>query len=91
MPRYFTHLYNSELLCDERGEEFGSVEEARIAARAAASELIAEHITQGIIVDLSHRLEVMDEDGTVVSVLSFAEFFRGTGEAAQEVTGEGAR
>lgn len=81
LPRYFTHLYNSEFLCDEIGEEFADLAEARVAARRSASELIAEHIVQGIVVDLDHRLEVIDEDGRTVIVLPFAQLFRGDGSA----------
>lgn len=81
MPRYFTHFYNSEVMRDEQGEVFASLAEARMGARTSASELIAEHIEQGFVVDLSHRLEVVDEDGQVVIVLPFAALFRGTGEA----------
>ena len=81
VPRYFTHLYNSEVLCDESGQEFIDLAEARVEARASASELIAEHIVQGITVDLNHRLEVMDEDGQVVFVLTFAQLFGGHGTA----------
>lgn len=81
MPRYFTHLYNSEILRDERGEVFADLSEARAAAQRTASELIAEHISQGIVVNLDHRLEVIDETGKVVIVLPFAQLFQGTGAA----------
>ena len=58
MPRYFTHLYNAEMLRDETGEEFADLSAARIGARASASEIIAEQIVKGETVDLDHRLEV---------------------------------
>lgn len=83
MPRYFTHLYNNEVLRDERGEEFASLAEAQVAARTSASELIAEHIAEGIVVDLNHHLEVEDETGQVIIVLSFAELFTGAGTAPE--------
>ena len=77
MPRFFIHLYNSEVLCDERGEVFKDLQEARLAARAGAAELIGEHIANGTIVDLDDRLEVTDEEGRLVFVLKFADFFKG--------------
>ena len=79
MPRYFTHFYNSDVLRDERGQEFETLAEARRAALTGAGELIADHINQGKIVDLDDRLEIVDENGRVVSVLRFADFFKGSG------------
>ena len=77
MPRYFTHLYNSEILCDHAGQECAGVAAAREAALRTAGELIAEHIVEGSIVNLSHRLEVVDEAGQVVVVIKFADLFEG--------------
>ena len=76
MPRYFTHFYNSEVLCDERGQDFASLDDARAGARRSASELIAEHILEGIPIDLSDRLEIMDEAGNLMVVVRFSQFFK---------------
>ena len=75
LPHYFTHLYNSELLCDRHGQDFPGLREAQEAARRTASELIAEHIVKGTKVNLAHRLDIMDETGQIVFVLRFADLF----------------
>jgi len=75
LPHYFTHFYNSELLCDRDGQDFPSLRQAKEAARRTASELIAEHIVEGTKVNLGHRLDVMDETGQIVFVLRFADLF----------------
>lgn len=73
MPHYFTHLYNSDVLCDTQGEDFADLGLAEAAARRTASELIAEHIIDGQLIDLSNRLEVVDNSGRTVFVLRFSD------------------
>jgi hypothetical protein len=81
VARYFTHIYETEVLHDEHGQEFANLDAAMEGARRAASELIAESIAQGITVELAHRLEVVEEGGQVVIVLPFEQLFKGNGTA----------
>lgn len=76
MPRYFFHYYNSDVLCDEVGEELAGVEAANEAARRAAGELISDQISRGEKVDLAHRIEVESDDGIVI-VIQFRDLFTG--------------
>ena len=74
MPRYYFHLYNGELVRDEVGEELAGLVRAGEVARRSVSEVIAEQITRGEIVDLEHRLEVEGDDG-IVMVLKYKDLF----------------
>lgn len=82
MPRYFTHHYAAEVLCDDEGEKFETLAGARDGARRSASELIAEQIVNDEVVDLAHRLVIMDENGSIVFVLEYSKLF--TGPASHE-------
>jgi hypothetical protein len=42
-----------------------------------ASELIASQVAAGVLVDLRHRIVVVDEHGEVVSTIRFGELFTG--------------
>ena len=50
---------------------------ARVAGLAAASEIIAEHIADGALVDLRHRLEIENDRQDVVNTIRFADLFKG--------------
>ena len=78
MPKFFMHVYNSESLCDPEGREFSDLDSACDAAREGASELIAEQIARGEIVDLRQRIEIADEHGEVAAVFRFNDFFMKT-------------
>lgn len=77
LPRYYFHLYNDEVLRDDVGEDFSDEGAAREAAVIGASELIAEHIAEGRLVDLRHRMEVEDEARRVTAVIEFSGLFTG--------------
>jgi CRISPR/Cas system-associated protein Csm6 len=42
-----------------------------------ASEIIASQVAAGILVDLRHRIEVVDENGTVTATVRFGDLFTG--------------
>lgn len=75
MPRYYLHDQNGELLRDEVGQELGFDEHAKIAARAAAGELIAEQVSKGEKIDLFNRI-LVERDGKLVFVLEFRSLFK---------------
>jgi hypothetical protein len=73
MPHYHLNLYNDVDVVDEEGSEFADLAAAEAAAARSARELMAEHVTSGLPLDLNHRVEVVTGDGTVVSVLRFGD------------------
>ncbi len=75
LPRYYFHLYNDEVLHDQTGECHADVAAARQAATHSISELIAEHIVAGKLVDLRHRIDVEDSSGAAVATVKFGDFF----------------
>lgn len=74
MPRYYFHLYNSELMRDEVGQDLPGLAAADETARRSISELIAEQIALGAVVDLENRVEVEGDDG-IVMVLNYRDLF----------------
>jgi hypothetical protein len=75
LPHYFFHLYNEEVLKDQSGEEFIDEGAARRAAIRGISELIAENIVQGKLVDLGDRIDVADEHGRIITTITFGDLF----------------
>lgn len=73
MPRFHLNLYNDTVLIDEEGSEFPDIAAAEVAAARSARDLIAEHVTMGLPIDLGHRMEVVDDAGRVLSVLRFGD------------------
>jgi hypothetical protein len=65
------------VLRDETGELFVDLTAARKAAVSGISELIAEEIAGGGRVDLDHRIEIEDEQASIVCVITFAQLFDG--------------
>lgn len=75
MPRYYFHLYNDEILHDRTGQEFADLASARRAAVTGISELIAESLAAGKLVDLSHRIDVASPSGEIDARLVFRDLF----------------
>lgn len=71
---YYFHLYNSELMRDELGVDLPGLLAADEVARRSVSELIAEQIARGELVDLGNRLEVEGDDGIEI-VLKYKDMF----------------
>lgn len=73
MPRYFLHLYNDVEARDEEGREFADLDDARAAAVRGARDVIAETVSRDGRLNLSHRIDVEDEDGRVLLSVPFSE------------------
>lgn len=75
MPRFFFHLKDGATFCDEEGMSFATVEEARKEAMRAAREIMADEVRHGSLT-LVDRIEIADEGGNPVTVVTFAEAVR---------------
>ena len=75
MPRYYFHIRDGELVCDEHGVIFASDEEARREAIRAARDIMAEQVRQGTL-SLSDRIEIADDSGKRIMMIPFAEAVR---------------
>jgi hypothetical protein len=71
MPRYFFHVYDDTVALDDDGMDLPDVDAARRQALAGARALICEEVTKGHV-NLSHRIEVEDEEHRPVLTLPFA-------------------
>ena len=74
MTRYFFHVYDDIVACDEEGIELPNMDAARLKALQGARELIAEQVAHGFVV-LSHWIDVTDGEGAVVIHLPFKDAF----------------
>lgn len=70
VPRYFFHLYNDDVVCDEEGQDLADLEEAHRVAVANAIEMATASVRAGEL-NLEHRIDVADEDGAVVCTVHF--------------------
>jgi hypothetical protein len=74
MPRYFFHVYNHEIVMDEEGLDLPDLDAAREIALDSARDLVCDSVHQGHL-NLDHRIEVVDESGATVIVLTFRDAF----------------
>jgi len=72
MPRFYFNLRNSSVLDDPEGREFPNALAARSHAVAQARALASDDVRSGHL-DLKHRIEIADEDGTILLVVTFRE------------------
>jgi hypothetical protein len=72
MPRYRFHLYNDVHTVDHEGRDFADFGAARIEAISNARELMATDIRAKGIINLTHWIELEDDDGEV-EVVSFGD------------------
>ena len=70
MPRYFFHLYDELQVLDEEGVELPDDEAARETALQNAREIACAEVEQGQLV-LDHHIDMVDENGRQVGVVSF--------------------
>jgi hypothetical protein len=70
MPRFYFHLYNDEISRDEEGKELSDPSVAHKTALAYARDMAAVTVREGRL-NLSHCIEVTDQDGSVVLTLPF--------------------
>lgn len=74
MPRYFFNIYNDEITIDEEGRELPDIATAHELALDSARDLVCESIHHGHL-NLDDRIEVIDEKGETVLILTFREAF----------------
>jgi hypothetical protein len=70
VPRYYFHLYNDMIVCDDEGQEVADDEAARQVAIASARDMAAVSVRGGRL-NLKHRIEVADEGGKILRVVRF--------------------
>ena len=74
MPWFFLHLrMGDELMEDLEGEEFISLEAARVEAIAAAREIMSKQIRRGELPERNSCFEIIDHDGHPVLTVAFHE------------------
>jgi len=76
MPRYFMNMYTDEPCMDPDGTDRPNVEVAVAEAERGARDVIAGDIKAGKPVHLSHRIEVVGEDGSVLRVVLFGDIMQ---------------
>ena len=82
MPKYFMHLRDStDELLDPEGVELVDLEAVRKNVMAAARDILAGDLRNGIV-DLRYRIDAEDEVGEVVYTLAFKHAFSIVPEAA---------
>ncbi|HEX8572305.1 MAG TPA: hypothetical protein VF759_06105 [Allosphingosinicella sp.] len=75
MPRFFFHLKDGVTLRDEEGMSFETVEEARLEAIRSARKIISDEPRRGKLASVD-RIEIADEGGNAVTVVTFADALR---------------
>lgn len=70
MSRYYFHLYNDIVACDEEGQELAGPDEARRIADCSARDMAASAVLDGKL-NLDHRIEVEGEDHKVIYTVHF--------------------
>ena len=73
MPRFFFHIANGDCVPDAEGSELPDLAAARETALTGAREMIAEELKQGKDLSLEDRIEIEDEAGRIVAVVTFKE------------------
>lgn len=71
MPRFFFNVFDDATTIDEVGQELPDVAAAHEAALEEARAILAEEVRNGRV-DLSHRIEVEDEERRPVLLLPFS-------------------
>jgi hypothetical protein len=79
MPRFYFHVFNDVVAMDEEGIELPDLAAAREQAMDGARELVCEAINKGHL-NLDHRIEVTDEAGETLTIVSYRDAFTMTGE-----------
>ena len=71
MPRFYFHLFNAVNIRDDAGRDFATLEEAHVGATKACRPLMANDLQNEGQITLSHRIEIVDDDGATKLVLPF--------------------
>ena len=70
MPRFYFHLFNDEASRDEEGKELPDSSAAHQQALSYARDMAAVSVREGYL-NLTHRIEVTDQDGATVLTMPF--------------------
>jgi hypothetical protein len=73
MARFHFHLFNDDDVWDEEGQELPDLAAAEAEAVRAARDVIAHHVLSGRPICLDHRMEIMDDRGTVLRIVYFSQ------------------
>lgn len=73
MPCFYLNVYNDEVVIDQDGVELQDLATAQARATEGIRSIIAEHVTFGRPVTLSHRVEITDDNDDVLSVIRFGD------------------
>ena len=71
MPRYYFHLFNAVDIRDDIGRHFATLEDAHADATEACRALMAEDLRNDGQITLSHRIEIVDEEGATKLIVPF--------------------
>lgn len=73
MARFHINIFNDIDVMDEEGSDHANLPAAKLLAIAGVREMIADHVIHGRPINLRHRVEITDADGTVLAVIPFGE------------------
>lgn len=73
MPLFFFNIYNDDITSDREGIELADISAARELGCHEVRGLAAESIKLHGSLDLDHRIEILDESGTLVSTVRFGD------------------
>jgi hypothetical protein len=79
MQRFYFHLRDgTQFVPDETGMDLSGMEEARREAIQSAREILADQLRNGEALD-GQRIEISDDTGTVLEVVTFKDALRPDG------------
>lgn len=73
MPRFHINIFNDLEVMDEEGSDHADLPAAKQLAITGAREMIADHVLHARPINLRHRVEITNADGTVLAVIPFGE------------------
>ena len=68
MPLYKFHVYNDDHTVDRLGQHLADDDAARTTALGSARQIMAHELMGGRTINLSHWIEIEDEDGEMTVV-----------------------
>ena len=71
MTRFYLNIYNEASIIDEEGVDHPSFDMAKAEAIAGARHFVATSVLAGEPIYESHRIEIVDEAGTLLDTVCF--------------------
>ncbi|MBD8547912.1 DUF6894 family protein [Sphingomonas sp. CFBP 8760] len=71
MPQFYLHIFADVDACDHEAFDLPSLSAAEAAAVTGVREMVGSKIQQGLPVYRSNRIEIADQSGEVLKVVSF--------------------